>query len=117
MASSRNRVWRVKRRLRSSRVMCGSSNPAPAVNWLQRRLMARAALSGRRNGRPENGFEAPAQHRIDFGHGEQGAQILEGGDALVADAAGHDAVIMAEIGRDIERNAVEGHPFAHAHAD
>ncbi len=33
------------------------------------------------------------------------------------DAAGHDAAEMRQVGFDIERNAMEGHPAAHAHAD
>ena len=37
--------------------------------------------------------------------------------ALLADSAGHDAVEMREVWLNIQRNAVEGYPFAQADAD
>ena len=36
---------------------------------------------------------------------------------MIGDAAGHDAGIVAELGIDIDRDAVEGDPVADAHAD
>src|SRR6185312_1267999 len=36
---------------------------------------------------------------------------------MLAHAAGNDAAVMREIGIDIEGDAMEGHPTAHAHAD
>src|SRR6185437_5372589 len=36
---------------------------------------------------------------------------------MLAHAAGVDAAVMREVGIDIESDAVEGHPMAHAHAD
>src|SRR6185437_1722403 len=36
---------------------------------------------------------------------------------MLAHAAGDDAAVMREVGIDIEGDAMEGHPVAHAHAD
>src|SRR5690242_21592153 len=36
---------------------------------------------------------------------------------MLAHAAGDDAAVMREVGIDIESDAVEAHPMAHAHAD
>src|SRR5690606_28734541 len=114
MASSRNSVWRVNRRFRSSRVMALLLDSGLAPNWARGPRMARG--SGPACG-AEQRFEAAAQHRIDLCQGNEHPQILETGDPLVGDAAGYDAGVMGKIGGDVERNAVEGDPFAHAHAD
>ena len=36
---------------------------------------------------------------------------------MPGDAAGHDAVVVGEVGLDVDRQAVERHPVADAHAD
>src|SRR6185437_16531963 len=61
--------------------------------------------------------EAPAQRGVDLVHPRLDAEACQRGDAVLADAAGDDAAVMAEIGIDIERDAVEAHPMADAHAD
>ena len=42
---------------------------------------------------------------------------MQAGDAVLADAAGDDAGVMAEVGRDVQRDAVPAHPAGDAHAD
>ena len=54
---------------------------------------------------------------IQCGHVAALAEIGKAGDAEIGNAAGHDAAIMREIGRDIDGEAVQRHPFAHAHAN
>ena len=66
---------------------------------------------------PKRGSKAARSARVDLGHRDEVAEILETRHALVGDAAGHDAVVVAEIGRDVERNAVEGHPARDPDAD
>ena len=36
---------------------------------------------------------------------------------MLGDAAGNDAAVMLEVGIDVERHAVIGHPAPHPHAD
>src|SRR3546814_16496170 len=43
--------------------------------------------------------------------------IDQAGDAVPADAAGHDAVEMRQLRLDVQGDAVEGHPAPDPHAD
>src|SRR5690606_14757433 len=65
--------------------------------------------------RPEAALEGGAQRDVDLRHGNELPQVLEARHALVRNAAGNDAVEMAEIRRDVERYAVEAHPTGNAH--
>src|SRR5690349_6702074 len=44
-------------------------------------------------------------------------QFFEARYAELADSAGNDPGEMRQVGRDIDRQAVKGHPAAHANAD
>ena len=61
-----------------------------------------------------------ALHRhVDLRHRRGDAEIEQGGHpvAVVADAAGHDALEVREVAVDVEGDAVEGDPAAHADAE
>src|SRR3954453_17977041 len=78
--------------------------------------MARRAESDF-HARPENGFEGLAQHGVDFGHRYRNPEIHQAGDAVLPDAARHDAREMRQIGLHIEADAVEGDPAPDPDAD
>src|SRR5512143_1960892 len=42
---------------------------------------------------------------------------MQAGDAMLADAAGDDAGVVAEIRRDVQRDAVPAHPTGDADTD
>src|SRR6516165_5230365 len=58
-----------------------------------------------------------AQHVVDLRHRRRDPECRKRGDAMLGDAAGDDAAVMVEVGVDVERHAVIGHPAPHAHAD
>src|SRR5207302_9635998 len=62
-------------------------------------------------------IEGLGQGDVEVGHGHRQAQIDQRGDAVLVDAAGHDACVVAEVRLDIDRDAVERHPVADADAD
>src|SRR6185437_5255047 len=75
-------------------------------------------LAGRRLGQcRESRGEGALQGEIDLGHSGEDALVGERGDAVLADAAGDDPLVMAEVGIDVQGHAMEAHPMAHAHAD
>src|SRR5437660_6695999 len=61
--------------------------------------------------------EGLGQGDVEVGHGHRQAEIDQRGDAVLADAARHEAGIVAEIGLEVDRQPVERHPMADAHAD
>src|ERR1051325_2002316 len=67
--------------------------------------------------RPEHPFKRCLQGRIGVGHGDGDAEIGEAGDAMAAHAARHDPGKVRQVRRNVERDAVIGHPVADAHAD
>ena len=69
------------------------------------------ALQGEESG--ESGY----QRRVEIGHGDGKAQIDKAGDPMIADAAGDDACEMAEVGFDIDRDAMKADPAAQLYAD
>src|SRR5690606_26768891 len=81
------------------------------------RTSADKAFLGCESGGSELALEGRAQHRIDFSHRDKLSEVLETGDALVGNAARDNAIIVGKVRHDVERNAVEGHPFGDAHAD
>src|SRR4051812_14385994 len=62
-----------------------------------------------------------AQRDIDLRHRSGNPEAGERGDAVTGggrvDAAGYDAAVMVEVGIDVQREAVIGHPAAHSHPD
>ena len=69
--------------------------------------------------RAEDRLEGGAQRGIHLGHGNAAAEIVEACQAemRIGDAAGHDAVVVRKIRRDVEGDAVEADPASHAYAD
>src|SRR5713101_8823832 len=66
---------------------------------------------------PPEMFDDALHHRFHFNCSSQ--QLAEGGHALIAQAAGHNPVKVAEVGIHIESKAVRGDPAGdvHAHGD
>ena len=54
---------------------------------------------------------------VDLGERQVPAEPGERGDRVAGEPAGHDPLEMAEVGRDVQRDAVIGDPMAHPHAD
>src|SRR3546814_5445323 len=82
-------------------------------------LICRAGGAQPLQQRRPHGF---AQHQVDIGQGGGQAEIdqrshPEGLGRGLTDAAGDDAVVMAEIRFHIETETVEGDPVADPHAD
>ena len=69
--------------------------------------------------RTEEIFETPPQSRVDDRHRARRAKLFEARHAKLrgAEAAGRDAGKMRQIRSDIQRDAVETHPMAQAHAE
>src|SRR3546814_17971602 len=65
----------------------------------------------------EKGGKAGAKRGVDLGEPGVDAECGEAGDRIFGDAARHDAPEMREVGRDVERKAVQRHPAAPAHPD
>src|SRR5579875_3336806 len=65
----------------------------------------------------EDGGKIGPEGAIDRLHARMDSKRGERGDAMLADAAGHDAAVVSEIGRDVERDAVVGHAVPHPDAD
>src|SRR5690606_12824808 len=61
-------------------------------------------------------FKRRFHDRIHFAHRNDVAKVLKTCHALIANAARHNARIMVQVGADVERDAVEGHPFRHTNA-
>src|SRR5262249_31573109 len=57
------------------------------------------------------------QGAVGLGHGGGDAECVQAGDAVVADAAGDDAAVVAQVGVNVERDAVPTHPARDAYAD
>src|SRR5687768_11291666 len=67
----------------------------------------------------EHLFECRAQRHVELRHRHEVAELRERGDAkrLPADPARYDPAEVAEVGIDVDRDAVVRHPAPHAHAD
>ena len=65
----------------------------------------------------ENGREVPGQYLFNLIHPAIPAQLFERRDRAVGDAAGHDQVEEAKVGRNIQRKAMAGHPARNPHAN
>src|SRR5580692_5803626 len=65
----------------------------------------------------EHLVESFRQRDIEIGQGDQQSEVDQRGHAMVGDAAGHDSRVVRQVGLDVDRNAVERHPVADAHAD
>ena len=65
----------------------------------------------------EHELKLRAQRGIDVPHWGCSAKSGKASHTVAADAAWHYAVVIAEIGRNIQRDSVIRHPTAHAHAD
>src|SRR6516165_201379 len=61
--------------------------------------------------------ESGAQRCVHLRHRRGDAEPREGSYAVFGNTAGDDPAIMVELGIDIEREAVIGHPSPHAHSD
>src|SRR5689334_4750525 len=59
--------------------------------------------------------EGLGQGDVEVGHADRQAEIDQRGDAMLADAAGHDAGIVAEVGLEVDRQPMERHPMTDAH--
>ena len=79
------------------------------TRWLSAHRLAERPLEGR------------AQGGVDIGHRRGDAERGERGHAVAGnlggDAARDDAAVMVEIGVDVDRDAVIGHPAPHPHPD
>ena len=72
---------------------------------------------GRDGRHPKNRLEGGPHRRVDLRLARRDAEIDERRHPVFVDAAGHDALKMAEVRLDVDRHAMKRHPFAHAHAD
>src|SRR3546814_773979 len=68
-------------------------------------------------GRTEHAGEAGAQGGVEVGEADRQAEVDQGGDAVAAEAAGHDAAEVLQVRLHVDGDAVIGDPAAHAHAD
>ena len=75
-------------------------------------------VSGSRR-RPEQRLELAPHRHVDLGHADRQAEIGEARHAvaLLRHAARHDAGKMRQVRLDVQRDAVQRHPLAHADAD
>src|SRR3546814_20551306 len=73
-------------------------------------ILGLSAAGPHRAVRPEHFLERRAQCRVGVGQRRRVAEIDQAGDAVPADAAGHDAVEMRQLRLDVQGDAVEGHP-------
>src|SRR5437868_6727094 len=90
----------------------------PSMSSRSTSTFCRKALrSCRRSDGFENLVEGFGQGDVEVGHGHRQAEIDQRGDAVLVDAAGHDAGVVAEVGLDSDRDAVERDPVADADAD
>src|SRR6185312_3231696 len=68
---------------------------------------------------PEHFLEAGLERAVELGHGDENAELMQGGDTqrLAGDPTGHDAGEMLEGRVQVDGDAVEGHPLPDAHPD
>ncbi len=90
--------------------------PQP-VGERPRRLVLEQRAHRQAGGLVKGFGEGGAQGGVDIGHRRGDAEIGERGDPVLGDAAGDDAAVMVEVGIDVERHAVIGHPAPHPHPD
>jgi len=62
-------------------------------------------------------LELDLQRLINLRHGRRYAEIGEAGDAVIAHAAGNDAGVVFQVGRDVEADPVKADPAAQSDAD
>ena len=86
--------------------------PLPAMRSAPRPVRASPSRS-----RAEDLVEASPERQVEVGHRHRQAEVDEARHPVAADAAGHDAGEMPEVGLDVDRDAVEADPAADAHAD
>ena len=62
-------------------------------------------------------LEGRPHHRINLGHRHGDPQVDEARDAVLGDAAGHDAGEMGQVRLHVQADAMEAHPPADADSD
>src|SRR5690606_30619502 len=67
--------------------------------------------------RSEHPPEPGPQRLVGLVHRRRHAEVDQTGDAVLLDAAGHDAAEMRQVRLDVQRYAVETDPAAHLDAD